>query len=114
MTDTTGLRERGDFFSPHLFCLGGATPQGQTFARHFGVPPDTAEDPFTGSATGSMSAYLWRYGFVKSPRFVAEQGHWLGRPGAARVEVLGPPESIEAVLVGGEAITVVRGTIEVA
>lgn len=44
-----------DFFSPHLFCLQGATPAGQTFARQFGVPPDLPEDPFTGSATGSMA-----------------------------------------------------------
>ncbi len=107
------LRERADFFSPHLFCLSGATSKGQTFARHFGVPPDTAEDPFTGSATGSMSAFLWRYGWIKSPRFAAEQGHWMGRPGTAQVEVIGPPEAIEAVKVGGEAVTVIRGSIDV-
>jgi len=39
------LRSCSDFFSPHLFCLEGITKQGNTFARHFGVPPDTPEDP---------------------------------------------------------------------
>ncbi len=52
---------RSRSFSPHLFCLGGITSEGDTFARHFGTPPDTMEDPFTGSATGGMAAYLWRY-----------------------------------------------------
>ncbi|MBL8165540.1 MAG: PhzF family phenazine biosynthesis protein [Anaerolineae bacterium] len=109
----TALRASGDFFSPHLFCLGGATPAGQTFARHFGTPPDTMEDPFTGSATGGMAAYLWRYGLLESPRFVAEQGHWMGRPGAAQVEVVGPRDKIETVKVGGRAVTVLRGELMV-
>ncbi len=107
----TALRASGDFFSPHLFCLGGATPAGQTFARHFGTPPDTMEDPFTGSATGGMAAYLWRYGLLESPRFVAEQGHWMGRPGAAQVEVVGPRDKIETVKVGGRAVTVLQGEL---
>ena len=105
------LRATSDFFSPHLFCLGGATPAGQTFARHFGLPPDTMEDPFTGSATGGMAAYLWHYGLIQSPRFVAEQGHWMQRPGQANVEVVGPPDAIETVRVGGCAVTVLRGEL---
>jgi trans-2,3-dihydro-3-hydroxyanthranilate isomerase len=105
------LRAVGDFFSPHLFCLGGATPDGQTFARQFGTPPDTLEDPFTGSATGGMAAYLWRYGLIDQPRFVAEQGHWMQRPGRADVEIVGPRDAIAAVKVGGSAVTVLRGEL---
>lgn len=105
------LRRESDFFSPHLFCLEGATEAGQTFARHFGVPPDTMEDPFTGSATGGMAAYLWHYGLIDQPRFVAEQGHWMGRPGQGYVEVIGPPDNIDTVKVGGPAVTVVRGDL---
>ena len=104
-------RARSDFFSPHLFCLEGITPAGQTFARHFGVPPDTPEDPFTGSATGGMAAFLWRYGLLKVPVFVAEQGHWMQRPGRASVEVIGPPEDIETVNVGGNAVTVMQAKL---
>lgn len=105
------LKDRGDFFSPHLFCLEGATPEGRTFARHFGVPPDTFEDPFTGSATGGMAAWLWRYGHLEEPAFVAEQGHGMNRPGRARVEIVGPREAIEAVRVGGHAVTVFEGRL---
>ncbi|MCU0492090.1 MAG: PhzF family phenazine biosynthesis protein [Chloroflexaceae bacterium] len=105
------LRAAGDFFSAHLVCLGGATPAGQTFARHLAAFPDTLEDPFTGSATGGMAAYLWHHGLLDSPHFVAEQGHWMGRPGQASVEVVGPRESISAVRVGGSAVLVVQGTL---
>lgn len=105
------LRERGDFFSPHLFVLEGFTAAGQTAARHFGVPPDTPEDPFTGSATGGMAAYLWRYGLLEEPTFVAEQGHWQRRPGRATVTVIGPRDAIETVQVGGPAVAVARGEL---
>lgn len=108
----TALRARGDFFSPHLFCLHGVE-NGQTFARHFGVPPDTMEDPFTGSATGGMAAYLWHHGLIESPAFIAEQGHWMQRPGKAYVEVIGPHDDIQTVKVGGSAVTVLRGELTI-
>ncbi len=101
----TALHEKAKFFSPHLFCTQGVTPAGQTFARHV----DTSEDPFTGSATGGMAAYLWHYGLIPNPTFVAEQGHWMNRPGQAFVEVVGPRDNIETVKVGGGAVTVLRG-----
>ena len=91
----------------------GITPQGQTFARHFGVPPDTPEDPFTGSATGGMAAYLWHHGLLDEPHFIAEQGHWMNRPGQATVEVVGPKDEIETVKVGGKAVTVMRGQLTI-
>ncbi len=102
-----------DFFSPHLFCLSGITPAGSTFARHFGVPPDTTEDAFTGSATGGMGAYLWHHGLIKNPTFIAEQGHGMGRPGSATVEVVGGPQNIETVKVGGKAVVILKGEIEI-
>lgn len=105
------LRGESDFFSPHLFCLKGATEAGQTFARHFGTPPDTLEDPFTGSATGGMAAYLWRYNLIGQPKFIAQQGHWMQRPGQAEVEIVGPRDNIETVKVGGSAVTVLRGEL---
>lgn len=105
------LKARADFFSAHLFCLEGATSNGQTFARHFGVPPDVLEDPFTGSATGGMGAYLWHYHLIASANFLAEQGHWMNRSGQATVEVVGQRDNIETVKVGGGAVTIVRGEL---
>ncbi len=112
--DTLGyveLYQRSDFFSTHVFCLRGITEQGRTFARHFSPPPEVFEDPFTGSATGGMGAYLWHYGLIDQPIFTAEQGHWIRRPGAAIVEVIGSRDDIETVKVGGSAITVLRGEL---
>jgi trans-2,3-dihydro-3-hydroxyanthranilate isomerase len=106
-------KKRSDFFSPHIFCLQGITSQASTFARHLGLAPDTLEDPFTGSATGAMAAYLWHYGLIEKSRFVAEQGHWMGRPGSAQVEILGPPHNIDSVKVGGSAVVVLKGMIEI-
>jgi len=106
------LRNTSDFFSPHLFCLQGIE-HGRTFARDFGLPPDTLEDPFTGSATGGMAAYLWHYGLIESPTFIAEQGHWMSRPGEGYVEVIGPREDIETVKVGGAAVTVFKGELTI-
>ena len=102
-------RAGSDFFSPHLFCLGGATPAGHTFARHFGTPPDVSEDPVTGSATGGMAAYLWHHGYLNSPEFIAEQGHDMGRAGAVQVRVHGPREAIAAVQIGGTGVVVLEG-----
>lgn len=101
------LAEAHGFFSSHLFVMSGVET-GDTFARHFAPGERGFEDPFTGSATGAMAAYLWREGRL-GPRFVAEQGHWMTRPGRAEVEVIGPPDAIESVRVAGGAVTVLRG-----
>lgn len=105
------LRAGGDFFSPHLFCLQGATSRGDTFARHFMPPPEAGEDPFTGSATGAMACYLWHHELIDKREFVAEQGHWLQRPGHARVAVIGEASAIEAVSVAGRAVSVIEGVM---
>lgn len=105
------LRAERGFFGAHVFCTQGYTAEGQTFARFFVAPPDFVEDPFTGSATGGMGAYLWRHGLIDAPAFVAEQGHDMRRPGQASVEVVGPRDDIETVRVGGPAVTVVRGEL---
>ncbi len=110
MQKFAALRQAGDFFSVHPFCLQGLE-RGQTFARHFALLPDIAEDPFTGSATGGMAAYLWHYGLIESPTFIAEQGHWMQRPGLGFVEVVGARENIETVKVGGGAVAVLRGEL---
>jgi len=103
--------EGGTAMEPFLVTLAGATPRGRTFARLLLDPPSPPEDPFTGSATGAMAAYLWARGLIDSPAFTAEQGHWMGRPGEAEVEVLGPRGAIRGVRVSGRAHVLIRGEI---
>ncbi len=105
------LCRRGEFFSAHLFCLGGFGPKADTHARHFAPEAGVAEDPFTGSASGGMGAYLVHHGIKPGPRLHIEQGHLCGRPGEGDVEIIGPPQDIQTVKVGGPAITVLRGEI---
>ena len=96
---------------PYLVTLGGLAG-GDTFSRLLLPPPMPAEDPFTGSATGTMGAYLWAHGLIDAPRFTAEQGHWMDRPGQAVVEVLGPRDDISGVKVGGRAKILMRGHLQ--
>ncbi|SLN49517.1 putative isomerase YddE [Roseovarius gaetbuli] len=100
-----------DMLEPFWVTLNGATAAGDTFSRLLIAPPSPPEDAFTGSATGAMAAYLWRHGLIDSPRFVAEQGHWMGRAGRAEVEVLGPPEAITGVRVSGQGRVLMSGQL---
>ena len=103
--------ERGGFFSAHVFCLGGFSPNADTHARHYAPEGGIAEDPFTGSASGGMGAYIVHHNILPGPRFHIEQGHLCGRPGEGDVEVFGPREDIQTVKVGGPAVTVMRGEL---
>lgn len=112
--DSNALKElcrRGEFFSAHLFCLGGLAPNADTHARHYAPGAGIAEDPFTGSASGGMGAYIVHHGIKPGPRFHIEQGHLCGRPGEGDVEIVGPREDIQTVKVGGPAVTVMRGEL---
>ncbi|NUH65802.1 PhzF family phenazine biosynthesis protein [Sulfitobacter sp. S0837] len=100
-----------DMMEPFWVTLNGATEAGDTFARLLLAPPSPPEDPFTGSATGAMASYLWAHGLIDKPRFTAEQGHGMGRPGRAEVEVLGPRNAITGVRVAGQGRVVMSGDV---
>lgn len=84
-----------------------------TFSRLLMAPPSPAEDPFTGSATGAMAAYLWAEGLIDAPTFEARQGDGMGRPGRAQVEVQGPRTAITGVQVAGAAHVLISGTLTI-
>lgn len=100
-----------DMMEPFLVTLGGETAEGDTFSRLLLAPPSPPEDPFTGSATGAMAAYLWHHGLIAADSFIAEQGHWMGRPGQARVTRVGAPEAITGVRVSGQAWRLMSGDL---
>ncbi|MFQ5899395.1 MAG: PhzF family phenazine biosynthesis protein [Candidatus Methylomirabilia bacterium] len=83
------------------------------FAPRYGIPEDTV----TGSVHASLAVFLWKAGLLlpegNVTAFVGEQGDFLGRPGRLRVElhlVNGQPARVRA---GGQAVTVLSGTIRV-
>ncbi|MEM7190294.1 MAG: PhzF family phenazine biosynthesis protein [Pseudomonadota bacterium] len=104
--------ESAAVMEPYLVTLSGVDG-GDTFSRLLLPPPLPAEDPYTGSATGCMAAYVWHHGLINAPAFSAEQGHWMGRPGVAQVEVLGPPDAISGVRVAGPGVVLMEGTLAV-
>ncbi len=101
-----------DMAEPFLVTLKGATDAGDTFSRLLMVPPSPPEDPFTGSATGAMAAYLWHYGLIGKDSFIAEQGHDMGRPGQARVTRVGPAEAMTGIKVAGRGYVLMRGQVD--
>ncbi len=70
------------------------------------------EDVATGSAAGTVGAYLARAGRVAlNQPFVLHQGRFTGRPSQLRVEPRGRAGDIAQVLVGGQVALVAKGTL---
>ncbi|WP_037308498.1 PhzF family phenazine biosynthesis protein [Ruegeria halocynthiae] len=101
-----------DMAEPFLVTLRGATGAGDTFSRLLLAPPSPPEDPFTGSATGAMAAYLWKHGLMPKDTFIAEQGHDMGRPGQATVTRVGPPDAMTGIKVAGRGHVLMRGQVD--
>ncbi|MDP5219226.1 PhzF family phenazine biosynthesis protein [Ruegeria sp. 2205SS24-7] len=110
MTDFLGY-DGTDMMEPFMVTLGGATDKGDTYSRLLLAPPSPAEDPFTGSATGAMAAYLWHHGLMDKDSFIAEQGHGMGRPGQARVTRVGPREAMTGIRVSGQGFVLMEGQV---
>ena len=104
-----------DWFSVHAFARAGEPLRDDGVAltaRHFADFGDVKEDPFTGSATGGMAAYCARHGIVADREYDVAQGAHVHRPGRGHVVVGGdPPDRIGRIAVGGNAVTVLRGTL---
>ena len=60
-----------------------------------------------------MASYLWANNLIETPTFVAEQGHGLGRPGQAHVELLGPRNAIAGVRVAGPGYVLMQGEVSI-
>ena len=101
----------GHIMEPFLVTLEDSSFNGDTFSRILLAPPNPAQDPFTGSATGAMASYLWSKSLIDQPKFVAQQGHDMGRPGEATVQVLGSRSDITGVKLAGKAYVTMSGQI---
>ena len=116
--DPRAFREPGGFHEnvyPFVVPPAGASgTSASTEAR--GFPMREFEDPFTGSATGCLGAYLAHHGVLKPTggivEFVNHQGRHLKRPGSGKVRVAvdegGKPKTVS---VGGVAVEVLSGEI---
>jgi len=81
--------------------------------RMFGPGLGVAEDPATGSAAGPLGVHLLRHGLIESGQQIeVTQGVEILRPSTLHVRVTGTPESLETVEVGGEAVIVASGELQ--
>ena len=91
-----------------------ATVHCRMFAPGIGVP----EDPATGSAAGALGSYLVQYGIIQPEggiaKVVVEQGLEIDRPSRIEVEVsVSETGEITEVRVGGKALTIIRGEVNI-
>ena len=92
-------------------CSAGAGKSWKTrmFAPADGVP----EDPATGSAAGPLAVHLARHGLAPfGEEIVVSQGVELSRPSVLYATVWGTPDRIDRVEVGGGAVVVARGELQ--
>ena len=95
----------------YCFALGG---RGKAFARGM-IPWELHEDPATGSAGGSLGAYLVRHGRLKAGQALEiVQGVEMGRPSRIHVEVISTGGRTQKLVprVSGSAVTILEGYIE--
>jgi trans-2,3-dihydro-3-hydroxyanthranilate isomerase len=92
----------------YCFALGG---RDKIFARGM-LPSSSGEDPATGSAAGSLGAYLWQHERLKAgERIHVLQGVEMGRPSDIFVEV-GELRGRAIAKVSGSAVRMMEGHIE--
>lgn len=92
----------------YCFALGGS---GRVFARGM-VPWGTIEDPATGSAGGSLGAYLVQHGQLRASEGLAiTQGVEMGRPSEIQVEITAERGRLTP-KVSGSAVRIFEGEIE--
>ena len=87
-----------------------STVHTRMFAPLIGI----VEDPATGSASGALGAYLVQHGVVDirpETEITAEQGYEIDRPSRIFIQVNSDDDAIQGVMVGGEAVMVVEGTL---
>lgn len=98
------------------YTLETRSPDATVHARMFAPGLAVPEDPATGSAAGALGAYLVRHGALPPgsdpTRIVVEQGIEIGRPSRIEVTVTAPDGTVREVRVGGQAVTVLQGEVE--
>jgi len=79
----------------------------------FGPSLGVAEDPATGSAAGPLAVHLARHGRIQfGDEIEISQGVELKRPSTLYARAEGTATAIERVEVGGRAVIVARGELE--
>jgi trans-2,3-dihydro-3-hydroxyanthranilate isomerase len=101
----------------YLFTRQTGEPDVTTYSRMFAPGLGVTEDPATGSAGGPLGAYLIRHGLVATQRaheMLNLQGVAMGRPSRIHIRIAaGADGTIQRVQVGGTAVRVAEGTLDI-
>jgi trans-2,3-dihydro-3-hydroxyanthranilate isomerase len=93
-------------------CFAGSGTQWKL--RMFSPDDGLREDAATGSAAGPLACHLARHGQIPwGEEIVISQGAEIGRPSTLHARAHGGDGLIDAVEVGGQAVTVARGEFRV-
>ncbi|HLU56871.1 MAG TPA: PhzF family phenazine biosynthesis protein [Pseudonocardia sp.] len=84
------------------------SPEAVEVRAFFPAGPLSVEDPVTGSLNAGLAQWLLRTGRLTAP-YVASQGTALGRAGRVHVD----QDADGTVWIGGDAVTSIRGEIEI-
>ena len=109
---TAGLPVTPIFFFSRERGADEATAYSRMFAPGFGI----MEDPATGGASGPLGCYLLRNALVtpaQAGTIVSVQGVVMGRPSRIHVAIESDGTEITAVRVGGTAVLLAEGTLQV-
>lgn len=92
-------------------CFAGSGARWKT--RMFAPASGVAEDPATGSAAGPLAMHLARHGRIGfGDEIEISQGDEIGRPSKLYARVDGDADRLERVEVGGSAVIVARGELQ--
>ena len=114
-TWTEMLAPMGHMHAAYIYTRGGGNTSTHFRARMFDPGGGIAEDPATGSATALLAAQLLTAENLQdgTHRWQLEQGYEMGRPSDLRLEADVKAGKLTAVRVGGSAVRVMSGEIDV-
>ena len=99
----------------YVFTLETEAPTTLVHGRMFAPGAGVAEDPATGSASGPLGCYMVQHGLADggdSTAILAEQGIEMGRPSHLHITIERTGGDISAVKVGGAAVAMGGGWID--
>ena len=104
----------GNVDAAYIYTRGGDGPNASFRARMYAPTGGIPEDPATGSATALLAAQLLKSENLDdgSHHWLLEQGYEMGRPSDLRLEADVKSGKLTAVRVGGSAVRVMSGEID--
>lgn len=95
----------------YVFCHDTTAGPVDVHARMFAPAMGIGEDPATGGAAAAFGGYLWSRA-RSGGRWLISQGEDMGRPSTLHVDVVDENGALRSVRVGGSAVRVSRGTMQ--